>query len=102
MKLFFYLCRKYKVELHCSRTHHPQSQGMIKCSHRELRKKIHHDMIKLRKKGVKWAQNLLSYMRVLNELAAEHCLRKALLKCWQNTKKYSEYSKMHTKTSYRR
>ena len=88
--------------MHCSRPYHPKSQGKIERLYREQREKIHYDMIKLRKKGVNWIQNLPGNMRVLNELAVEHCLRKALLKCWQNTKKYSEYSKMHTKTSYRR
>ena len=55
--------------MHCSRPYQPQSQGKIERSHGELCKKIHYDMIKLRKKGVKWVQNLPSYMRVLNELA---------------------------------
>ena len=55
--------------MHCSRPYHPQSQGKIERLYREQREKIHYDMIKLRKKGVNWIQNLPGNMRVLNELA---------------------------------
>ena len=58
--------------MHCSRPYRPQSQRKIERSHREFRKKILHEMIKLRKKGVNWVQNLPSYMRVLHNLATEN------------------------------
>ena len=58
--------------MHCSRPYHPQSKGKIERSHRELRKKIHYDMInQARKKRVNWVQNIFTYMRVLNKLAME-------------------------------
>ena len=57
--------------MHFSRPYHPQSQRKTERSQRELRKKINYDMIKLRKKGVNWVQNLPSYMRVLNEYSRE-------------------------------
>ena len=57
------------AEIHCFRPYHPQSQGKIKRSDRELQKKIHYDMINLGKKEVNGVQNHRSYMRVLNELA---------------------------------
>ena len=37
-------------------------------SHRELRNKIHYDMVKLKSKGVHWVENLPNFMRVLIEL----------------------------------
>ena len=71
IKSLLQLCRKYRVEMHCSRPYHPHSQGKIERSHRELRKKIHYDMIKLGKKGVNWVQNLPNYMWVLSRLVRE-------------------------------
>ena len=40
----------------------------IERSHRELRNKLHYDMVKLKNKGVNWVENLRNYMRILNEL----------------------------------
>lgn len=54
-----------------SRPYHPQSQGKVERSHRELRNKMHYDMVKLSTKGVNWVENLNNYMRVLNEQARE-------------------------------
>ena len=54
-----------------SRPYHPQSQGKVERSHRELRNKLHYDMMKLGNRGVNWVENLPNYMRVLNELARE-------------------------------
>ena len=55
--------------MHCSRLYHAQSQGKMERLYREQREKIHYDIIKVRKKGVNWIQNLPGNMRVLNELA---------------------------------
>ena len=63
--------------MHCSRSYHPQSQGKIERSHRVLHKKIHYDMIKLRKTGINWGHNLQGYIRVLNELARDE-------QCWKS------------------
>ena len=35
-----------------SRPYNPKAQGKIKRSHRELRNKLHYDMVKLKIKGV--------------------------------------------------
>ena len=55
--------------MHCSKLYHAQSQGKMERLYREQREKIHYDIIKVRKKGVNWIQNLPGNMRVLNELA---------------------------------
>ena len=54
-----------------SRSYNPKAQGKIEGSHRELRNKLHYDMVKLKNKAVDWVENLPNYMRVLNELARE-------------------------------
>ena len=50
------------------RPYNPKTQGKIERSHRELRNKVHYDMVKLKNKGVNWVENLRNYMRILNEL----------------------------------
>ena len=52
--------------------YNPKTQGKIERSHRELRNKVHYDMVKLKNKGVNWVENLPNYMRVLNELTREN------------------------------
>ena len=54
-----------------SHPYNPKAQGKIERSHRELRNKLHYDMVKLKNKVVNWVENLPNYMRVLNELARE-------------------------------
>ena len=53
------------------RPYNPKTQGKIERSHRELRNKVHCDMVKVKNKGVNWVENLPNYMRVLNELTRE-------------------------------
>ena len=54
------------------RPYNPKTQRKIERSHRELRNKVHYDMVKLKNKGVNWVENLPNYMRVLNELTREN------------------------------
>ena len=51
-----------------SRPYNPKAQGKIESSHRELRNKLHYDMVKLK---TNWVENVPNNMRVLNELARE-------------------------------
>ena len=60
-------CNRLKFRRTCSRAYHPQSQGKGERSHRELRNKIHYDMVKLNSKGVNWVKNLPRYATILNE-----------------------------------
>ena len=53
-----------------SRPYHPQSQGKVERSHRDLRKNLHYD-VHLKSKGVNWVENIPNYIRVLNKLARE-------------------------------
>ena len=64
-------CNCWKIRRTCSRAYHPQSQGKVERSHRELRNKIHYDMVKLNSKGVNWVKNLPRYATILNEGARE-------------------------------
>ena len=78
-----------------SRSYNPKAQGKIEGSDRELRNKLHYDMVKLKNKAVDWVENLPNYMRVLNELAREelgwhspfevHDRRKFVVKASYNT-----------------
>ena len=43
-------CNLWKIRRTSSRAYHPQSQGKVERSHRELRNKIHFDMVKLNNK----------------------------------------------------
>ena len=52
------LCKQLKIKLIKSRPYHPQSQGKVERSHRQLWKKIMYDLVSLGKKGVNWAANL--------------------------------------------
>ena len=54
-----------------SRLHNPRAKGKEERSHRELQKKIHYDIVKLKSTGVNWVEHLRNYMRVLNDLAKE-------------------------------
>ena len=51
LRFIFQLCKKMKVDMISSRPYHPQSQGKVERSHRELRNKIHYGMVKLSTKG---------------------------------------------------
>ena len=64
-------CNRWKIRRTCSCAYHPQSQGKIERSHRELRNKIHFDMVKMNSKGVNWVKNLPRYATILNEDARE-------------------------------
>ena len=64
-------CNRWKIRRTCSRAYHPQSQGKVERSHRELRNKIHYDMVKLNSKGVNWVKSLPRYATILNEGARE-------------------------------
>ena len=52
-----------------SHPYNPKAQGKIERSPRELQKKLHYNMVKLKNKCVNWAENLPNYVRVLNGLA---------------------------------
>ena len=54
-----------------SRPYHPKAQEKIERSYRELRNKIHYDIVKWKNKGVNWVKNLTNYMRILKELAQD-------------------------------
>lgn len=60
------LCRRLKIKIICSRPYHPQSQGKVERSHRSLRAKMEYDILKMRKKGVNWANNIQEYQHILN------------------------------------
>ena len=45
-----------------SRPYNPKAQGKVERSHRELRKKLHYDMVNLKGKGLNWVENLPNYM----------------------------------------
>ena len=64
-------CTENKIRTICSRAYHPQSQGKVERSHKEIRKKIHFDMMNFKNKGVNWVKNLPDYARILNEGARE-------------------------------
>lgn len=60
------LCQNAKIKRIRSRPYHPQSQGKVERTHRELRKKISYDLIKRGKKGLNWAKDITNYMKTLN------------------------------------
>ena len=64
-------CNRWKIRGTCSRAYHPQSRGKVERSQRELRNKIHYDMVKLNSKGVNWVKSLPRYATILNEGARE-------------------------------
>ena len=68
---FLYLCKRFKISMITSRPYNPRAQGKVERSYRELRKKIHYDIVNLKSKGVNWVEHLPYYMRVLNDLARE-------------------------------
>ena len=51
------------------RQYNPRAQGKVEHSHRDLRKKIHYDIVNLKGKGVNWVEHILNYMRVLDDVA---------------------------------
>ena len=59
-------CTTNKVKMVRCRHYHPQTQGKVEGSHRVLRQKIHYDMARKRRHGIKWAKQLPSYARCLN------------------------------------
>ena len=63
-----------------SRPHHPQYQGKVERSHRNLKKKIMYDVFNLGKKGVNWPSNLASYNHTPNEESKEKLGRKSPLR----------------------
>ena len=67
----FQLCQNFNVTMILSRPYHPKAQEKIERSYRELRNKIHYDIVKWKNKGVNWVKNLTNYMRILKELAQD-------------------------------
>lgn len=65
------LCKALKIKLINSRPYHPQSQGKVERSHRQLRKKIMYALVTLGKKRVNWAANLDDCNRILNNECKE-------------------------------
>ena len=65
------LCKALKIKLITSRPYHPQSQGKVERSRRQLRKKIMYDLVTLGKKRANWAANLDDYNRILNNECKE-------------------------------
>ena len=80
-----------------SRPLHPKSQGKVERSHRECKKKLHCDMVHLKSKGVNWVENILNYMRVLNELAREELGRRSSFEVY-----YGRISKLDSRLSLSR
>ena len=65
-------CRQRGITMCKSRPYHPQVQGKVACSHRQIRAKIAFDLLMSMDKndkecGVNWVENLGEYNRVINE-----------------------------------
>ena len=59
-------CQKKKIKMIQSRPYHPQSNGKVERSHREIRKKISFDMLSHTRTGTNWVRNLPKYMSCVN------------------------------------
>lgn len=59
-------CKNNKIKMIRCRPYNPKAQGKVERSHRVLRRKIYYDLVKQRKTGVNWVENLPEYMKCLN------------------------------------
>ena len=59
-----HLCKRLKILMIQSRPYHPQSQGKIERSHKEIRRKIEYDLLKLKRRGVNWAGQLWATIKL--------------------------------------